>query len=1382
MYLAAAALTFNDTATDDPATPNTCNATRYVVCPDGTAGSLHAYWTYLAGGMLYKDWAHIEDPNVSWQAYQAAYANLPTVPSCGNPWSSNPVPCFGEGRGGESSEGSWYRYSLYRSRNALNAIHTAGYDDPILYGPQMSYGTSSWWDLHYIAELNFLTGTFGPSVGGWESTTACSSTCMNYWTTGDSLAYYRIPSDYEELTSTMVFDTYTGRTDRTNALEWPVLNVAFGGPSGLVAELSNDYASALAIDLFLALPAADPTTTSPPSDPRPAFPTDMFNGGNQHILARSGWTSSDTAFSYYCPNTAIDHEHEFCGRFDIFSNGEYITKGRSEFNDYNDLMSAAPQSNLAGYLQPSNSGCPNNNCFLYDAYSGGGQFWHSYQAGEVTLLHNESRAYVAAIVDTTNLYNASAAGGFGYYNGVNAASRSLIYLRGSNQIVYYDRGITASAQDHAMWQVATGPLTINGSTASWPTRSGNQKVYFTSLLSSGGTVADAGAYTGESYPQSSDWEPYTRVVVDAGAQTSTQFLSVLEWGSSSLSQSTTSLVHSSSGTTYDGALIGSSLVMFMRNWPAAITGITYPASQATTQYISDLTPNTTYAITGDGTPANATTDAAGVLTFAATGTGNITIGTATYNLTSITVTPSSASVIALATQQYTATCNYSDGSTANCTSSVTWSSSGGSVITINSSGLATGVAQGSANIIATNGSIQGQAGVTVPAATTSQIALAASANPVTAGQSVSLTASIAEVGNVMPTGTVTFFSNGTSLNSATLSSGAATISTSTLAAGANAITATYTGDSTYPAGASTALSLTVNAASAQATATALAASPNPATTNQAVTLTATVTATSGNPTGSVTFFDGGTSLGSGTISSGVAALQLTSLTAGVHNLTAQYAGNTNFAASASSSVAETVNAPAAATTTTSLAASPNPATTNQAVTLTATVTATSGKPTGSVTFFDGSTSLGSGTIGSGVASVQLSTLSVGVHNLTAQYAGNTSFAASVSSAVAETINAPAATPTATLLQTSASQIVAGQPLTLTATVSASSGTPTGTVTFLSGSTSLGTATLNSSGNASIQVPSLAAGSYGFTAQYAGNSNFGASASASITETVTSAAVPTTTTTLTINPNPTPTGQSVTMSATVTSASGTPTGTVSFLNNGTAIGSATLNNGVATYTASSLPAGTYPITAQYAGTSSFNLSTSSTVQWTVEASGVTLSLNTSTLKVPLGVSASNNVTLTLTPFGGYSGELQMACKSPTAGTTCTFQPQTVNISQNSGPSNVNVTIKTSSNVSSADPHNRQPFASTRSLVLSASFLWFPGILAAAFVGLKRRQLLPRSGRLLLLLVLCCMFGAVTGCGSGAMDPLASPTVTALQLVVSGAGNVNQSITLNVTTTQ
>jgi hypothetical protein len=616
MYFVAAALTFNDDPTDDPPTANTCGATRYVVCPDGTAGSLHAYWTYLTGGMLYKDWAHVEDPNVSWQAYQAAYANLPTQPSCNNTWSSSPVPCFGDGRGGESSEGSWYRYSLYRSRYALNAIHTAGYDDPILYGPQMSYGTSSWWDLHYIAELSFLTGTYGSPGARWA-----------YWNTGDSLAYYRSPSDYEELASTMVFDSYTGRTDRTNALEWPILNVAFGGPSSFVAELSNDYASPVALDLFISLPATDPTTSHPPVDPRPSLPTDVFSAGNQHIQARSGWTPGDKAFSYYCANTAIDHEHGYCGRFDIFSNGEYITKGRTEFNNYDDLMSTAAQSNLAGYMQSFSSTCASSNCYMYDAYSGGGQFWHTYQAGEVNLLHNETSSYVAAIVDTTNLYNAGAAGGFGYYNGVTSASRSLIYLRGSNQVAYYDRGATATPQSKELWQVATGPLTITGNTASWLTRSSSQKAYYTSLLPSTAKVADAGPYKGEAYPQNSDWEPYTRVEVNAGTPTSTQFLSVMEWGGSSMKQSTTTLVQSLSGTNFDGAVVGSSLVMFMRNWPAAFSGVTYSASGGTTDYISDLVPNTSYGISGPGTPAAATTDAAGVLVFSASGSGNITVNT-----------------------------------------------------------------------------------------------------------------------------------------------------------------------------------------------------------------------------------------------------------------------------------------------------------------------------------------------------------------------------------------------------------------------------------------------------------------------------------------------------------------------------------------------------------------------------------------------------------------------------------------------------------------------------------------------------------------------------------------------------------------------------------
>jgi hypothetical protein len=671
--------------------------------------------------------------------------------------------------------------------------------------------------------------------------------------------------------------------------------------------------------------------------------------------------------------------------------------------------------------------------------------------------------------------------------------------------------------------------------------------------------------------------------------------------------------------------------------------------------------------------------------------------------------------------------------------------------------------------------------VTAAAGAATTTSLTASPNPATTAQAITLTATVTTASGT-PTGTVTFFDGATSLGSATLTgSGIASFSAPAMTAGSHNLSAHYAGNTTFNASVSATVAETVNAPAPSSTTTSLIASPNPATTAQAVTLTATVTAASGAPTGTITFFDGATSLGSATANgSGAASLAIPSLTAGIHNLTAHYSGNTTLNASTSSNFAEVVNAPAAATTTTTLVASPNPAITNQSVTLTATVTASSGKATGTVTFLDGGTSVGSGTVNtSGVVTVQLSSLSAGIHHLTAQYAGATGFNASASPVVTEIVNAPALIQTTTLLQVSASQIVVGQPVTLTATVAATSGISTGTVTFLDGSTPLGTATIVS-GIATIQVPSLAVGSHSLTAQYAGNGTFGASASSGVAVAVSASSLPQTTTVFEISQNPSPAGMSVTLTATVSSASGTPSGTVSFLNGGVAFGSATLNgSGVATYTAQSLPAGTYSLAAQYAGSSAYNASTSNNVSWTIVASGVTLALSTPSLTVPSGVASSNPVTLTLTPFGGYTGTLQMACQSPTPTASCSFQPQTVTVSQNSGPTNVTMVVQTAPTVAFAAPHDRQPSQPGQSLVFSASILWIPGILAAALVGAKRK-LLPKSAHLLLLLLLCGIFGAITGCGAGNIDPLGiSSNTTAIKIMVTGTGNVSQSTILNIT---
>jgi len=197
---------------------------------------------------------------------------------------------------------------------------------------------------------------------------------------------------------------------------------------------------------------------------------------------------------------------------------------------------------------------------------------------------------------------------------------------------------------------------------------------------------------------------------------------------------------------------------------------------------------------------------------------------------------------------------------------------------------------------------------------TSTTTVVSSANPATAGQSVTLTATVTgPSGNMtVPTGSVTFMDGTTTLGSGTLSaSGTATYSTSSLSTGSHSITAVYSGDSNFNGSTSTALTLTVNAAALLSTTTTVSSSANPSAQGQSVTFTATVSGPSGNmlvPTGSVTFMDGTTTLGTGSLNSSAQATYSTSsLTAGTHSITAVYAGDTNFAGSTSAALTQTVN-------------------------------------------------------------------------------------------------------------------------------------------------------------------------------------------------------------------------------------------------------------------------------------------------------------------------------------------------------------------------------------------------------------------------------------------------------------------------------------------
>ena len=134
---------------------------------------------------------------------------------------------------------------------------------------------------------------------------------------------------------------------------------------------------------------------------------------------------------------------------------------------------------------------------------------------------------------------------------------------------------------------------------------------------------------------------------------------------------------------------------------------------------ADVTETATWSTADSGI---ATVNSSGLATGVATGVAQIdaTIGAVTgstevtvIELSSIVVTPATASITISGTQQFVATGHYSDSSTADITASVTWSSSNESVATIDGSGLASPVADGSVTITAESGAISGTAGLTV---------------------------------------------------------------------------------------------------------------------------------------------------------------------------------------------------------------------------------------------------------------------------------------------------------------------------------------------------------------------------------------------------------------------------------------------------------------------------------------------------------------------------------------------------------------------------------------------------------------------------------------------------------------------------------------------
>ena len=188
-----------------------------------------------------------------------------------------------------------------------------------------------------------------------------------------------------------------------------------------------------------------------------------------------------------------------------------------------------------------------------------------------------------------------------------------------------------------------------------------------------------------------------------------------------------------------------------------------------------------------------------------------------------------------------------------------------------------------------------------------------------------------------------------------------------------------------------------------------------------------------------------------------------------------------------------------------LSSSPNPSVVGNPVVFSVQVVSAGVLPTGAVTLLEGSTTLATQPLVNGLANITLSNLAVGQHSLTASYAGDTNTGSGVSLPLLQIVGTlPANSGTTTSLTASANPVGVGQPLVLIASVApvtAGGAALTGTVAFMEGSTTLGTASIVGS-SATFTTSSLAVGTHALTAVYSGSTSYATSVSAVLNEVVT----------------------------------------------------------------------------------------------------------------------------------------------------------------------------------------------------------------------------------------------------------------------------------------
>lgn len=685
-------------AADDP-DQGYCAGGWTKTCTDGRANSIRAYLLDAVGAYLYKEVLNFEDPYVSTGYLNTSFgSSLSPTAQCSAGYGSAVTDCFGLGRGASSHEGSpLYIGSQQRVVDLFVALQSAGYLDPKNFmgqfaAPQLSFAFSSWWDMSIQQVLHSQV----PRLLSGNTQVLMSFGEVN--AVKDEIGFLS-----NQFGSLRFLDQLIGRTDRLNQTAWAYArNLASTSYTFNV----NQFPVLNPTHFMWAPTGLNIVSTLTATDPRSSMPKTSFALNSGMFITGSDWGTNGTVLNVQCPIwAAIDHEDNYCGRFQWYWGGDYVTKGVDGYgaNTFTFPYERAQYENIMAIRHSRSATLNPYPLNDYNFVQGSPVRWGMNDPTPIPPKWSTSSSYASFLADSTNSRKYT-------FNSTNATADMLgatrnVFWDKNHHLFLYDRADTTSSDFKLEWFITTGTPTITGREITWTSSLGTVDAGIDVLLP---TTAVAYSKTIDFAKVSADYSPSNRVVIDGNASqsvvdelatptfnswntvvypakgvlsnvavkyasnntaltevplgttltagtyvvvdniyffystdtaqmklsytgasqsTSQRFLLHFEAQTHGVTRTKATLVQSTSGTSFDCGKSDAMMVCFKRNLSDTFSGTIVPASGATQIFLNNLTPGSSYSLSG-ATPSSCTADSAGVCGFAAPGTGDVTVGDA----------------------------------------------------------------------------------------------------------------------------------------------------------------------------------------------------------------------------------------------------------------------------------------------------------------------------------------------------------------------------------------------------------------------------------------------------------------------------------------------------------------------------------------------------------------------------------------------------------------------------------------------------------------------------------------------------------------------------------------------------------------------------------